>query len=291
MTPAPPVTPTTKTPLVTTQAAHDAAPSTEFSTSTTPSSSSSSASSFSTSSTAPQLPASCGLQVTAPAGIVRLDARPGVDCSVAFARPLGEVVSVHVLQHNMECSAGDYAMVLERLSWRRLCEGSRNTTLSSRTNNLVVRLRAAGGRRGLRVAFAARRARRPQHRECDVQLTGIKGRIGAPQAVAGGGGGVVATQPCRAYINVPPQRRIVLRAMVTSGAGRGAEQDGACDGHVVVRDMETLKAVPVCGPRPLVWKSSGSRAEIEFHGRLGKQTSSFIALYRAIDPGAPLSGT
>lgn len=48
----------------------------------------------------------CGRQYLEPTGIIDMRGQGQVDCVVAIGRPLGEVVTVQILESTLKCSAG-----------------------------------------------------------------------------------------------------------------------------------------------------------------------------------------
>nr|XP_020009224.1 dopamine beta-hydroxylase [Castor canadensis] len=93
--------------------------------------------------------------------------------------------------------------------------------------------------------------------ECDTQLFGPRGEIVSPSLSRDGKN----TGGCRVFINVVPQARIAIHALV-SVVGTGAEETNAS--YVSIRDIHSLRTTTFHGQQALYWESKGSMAEMEF---------------------------
>ncbi|KAM5331316.1 A disintegrin and metalloproteinase with thrombospondin motifs 13 isoform 2-T2 [Glossophaga mutica] len=198
----------------------------------------------------------CGRQLLEPTGIVDMRGPGQAECVVAIGRPLGEVVTLQVLESSLNCSAGDMLLLWGRLTWRRMCRKLSGGTFSSRANTLVVRQRRVRPGGGVVLRYSSRPAPRAFHRECDMQLFGPWGEIASPWNPGGrplGG--------CRIFIDVAPWARIAIHALVTD-TGAGAAGSGAS--YVLIRDIHSLKTRTFRGQQALYWESEGSQAEMEF---------------------------
>ncbi|XP_069914782.1 A disintegrin and metalloproteinase with thrombospondin motifs 13 isoform X3 [Oryctolagus cuniculus] len=198
----------------------------------------------------------CGRQLLEPAGTIDLRGARQGDCAVALGRPLGEVVTLHVLESSLNCSAGDMLVVWDRLTWRKTCRELSGATFVSTSNTLVVQQRRAGPRGGVVLRHGSRPAPQP-YRECDVQLFGPRGEIVSPSPSAHGGraGG------CRLFISVAPQARIAIHALA---AGTAPGTEGANASDITIRDIHSWSTTAFRGQQVLYWESRGSQAEVEF---------------------------
>ncbi|XP_053774917.1 A disintegrin and metalloproteinase with thrombospondin motifs 13 isoform X2 [Desmodus rotundus] len=199
----------------------------------------------------------CGQQFLEPTGTIDLRGSGQADCAVAIGRPLGEVVTLQVLESSLNCSAGDMLLLWGRLTWRRTCRKLSGGTFSSKANALVVRQRRVQPGGGVVLRYASRPAPRAFHTECDTQLFGPWGEIVSPSVSPEGrpvGG-------CRVFIDVAPWARIAIHALATDA---GAATAGSGASYILIRDIHSLKTVTFRGQHALYWESEGSQAEMEF---------------------------
>ncbi|XP_053523665.1 A disintegrin and metalloproteinase with thrombospondin motifs 13 [Artibeus jamaicensis] len=199
----------------------------------------------------------CGQQLLEPTGTIDLRGSGQADCAVAIGRPLGEAVTLQVLESSLNCSAGDMLLLWGRLTWRRTCRKLSGGTFSFKANTLVVRQRLVGPGGGVLLRYSSRPAPRAFHRECDTQLFGPWGEIVSPSMRPDGrpvGG-------CRIFIDVAPWARIAIHAPATD-VGAGTAGSGAS--YILIRDIHSLKTMTFGGQQALYWESEGSQAEMEF---------------------------
>ncbi|XP_027470232.1 A disintegrin and metalloproteinase with thrombospondin motifs 13 isoform X2 [Zalophus californianus] len=196
----------------------------------------------------------CGRQHLEPTGTIDMRGPGQTDCAVAIGRPLGEVVTLHVLESSLSCSAGDMLLLWDRLTWRKTCGKLSGMTFSSKTNTLVVRQRRVRPEGGVVLRYGSQPAPGTPHRDCDMQLFGPWGEIVSPSMSPDGSN----SGGCRIFINVAPQARIAIHALATDvGTGTGAS-------YISIRDIHSLKTMTFHGQQALYWESEGSQAEMEF---------------------------
>ncbi|XP_044245639.3 A disintegrin and metalloproteinase with thrombospondin motifs 13 isoform X3 [Ursus arctos] len=196
----------------------------------------------------------CGQQHLEPTGTIDMRGPGQADCAVAIGRPLGEVVTLHVLESSLSCSAGDMLLLWDRLTWRKTCGKLTGMTFSSKANTLVVRQRRVQPEGGLVLRYGSQPAPGTPHRDCDMQLFGPWGEIVSPSMSPNGSN----SGGCRIFINVAPQARIAIHALATDmGTGTGAS-------YISIRDIHSLKTMTFRGQQALYWESEGSQAEMEF---------------------------
>ncbi|KAK2505414.1 hypothetical protein MC885_000621 [Smutsia gigantea] len=196
----------------------------------------------------------CGQQHLEPTGTIDMRGPAQADCAVAIGRPLGEVVTLQVLESSLNCSAGEMLLLWGRLTWRKMCRRLTGMTFSSKANTLVVRQRRLRPGSGVVLRYWSQPAPGTSHRECDVQLFGPRGEIMSPSMSPGRRN----TGGCRAFINVAPRARIAIRALATNmSIGNDAT-------YILIRDIHSLRTTTFRGQQALYWESEGSQAEMEF---------------------------
>ncbi|VCW76337.1 unnamed protein product [Gulo gulo] len=202
----------------------------------------------------PAEPSACGRQHLEPTGTIDMRGPGQTDCAVAIGRPLGEVVTLQVLESSLSCRAGDMLLLWDRFTWRKMCGKLSGSTFSSKTNTLVVRQRRTRPEGGVLLRYGSRPASGTPHRDCDVQHFGPSGEIVSPSMSPDGSN----SGGCRIFINVAPQARIAIHALTTDvGSGTGAS-------YISIRDIHSLKTMTFRGQQALYWESEGSQAEMEF---------------------------
>ncbi|XP_060466300.2 A disintegrin and metalloproteinase with thrombospondin motifs 13 isoform X2 [Panthera onca] len=222
----------------------------------------------------------CGRQHLEPTGTIDMRGPGQADCVVAIGRPLGEVVTVQVLESSLNCSTGDMLLLWGRLTWRKMCGKLSDVTFSSKANTLLVRQRRERREGGVLLRYRSQPAPGASHRECDMQLFGPWGKIVSPSMSPRGrnlGG-------CRIFINVAPRARIAIHALATS-VGTGTDAS-----HILIRDNHSLKTMTFRGQQALYWESEGSQAEMEFSQGFMEAGASLWGLYwtlgsRVQEPG------
>ncbi|XP_028342770.1 A disintegrin and metalloproteinase with thrombospondin motifs 13-like [Physeter macrocephalus] len=209
----------------------------------------------------------CGRQHLEPTGTIDMRGPARADCAVAIGRPLGEVVTLRVLDSSLNCSAGEMLLLWGRLTWRKMCRKLPGMAFSSKANTLVVRQRLVQPRGGVLLRYSSQPAPGAFHRGCDMQLFGPRGEIVSPSLSPDGrnmGG-------CRIFIDVAPQARIAIHALAMDKGTRTEETDSS---YILIRDIHSLRTTTFRGQQTLYWESEGSQAEMEFsQGFLEAHTS------------------
>ncbi|XP_066896447.1 LOW QUALITY PROTEIN: A disintegrin and metalloproteinase with thrombospondin motifs 13 [Kogia breviceps] len=209
----------------------------------------------------------CGQQHLEPTGTIDMRGPARADCAVAIGRPLGEVVTLRVLDSSLNCSAGEMLLLWGRLTWRKMCRKLPGMTFSSKANTLVVRQRLVQLRGGVLLRYSSRPAPGAFHRGCDMQLFGPRGEIVSPSLSPDGrnAGG------CRIFIDVAPGARIAIHALAMD---KGTRTEGTDSSYILIRDIHSLRTTTFRGQQTLYWESEGSQAEMEFsQGFLEAHTS------------------
>uniref|UniRef100_A0AAY4EV57 CUB domain-containing protein n=1 Tax=Denticeps clupeoides TaxID=299321 RepID=A0AAY4EV57_9TELE len=190
-------------------------------------------------------------------------------CIIAIGRPLGEVIKMRIESSTLNCKAKEYLAFYDRLILIRKCEKMAGSEVTSRTNVLLVRQGRLGSGNGVLLTYNES-VTAPEHKQlyCDIQLFGPFGIIENPTKSSSSG-----SQTCRVFINAPPSRRIKIQALSMFNA------TSTHSTYVLIRDVDTLKTTMFKGHQLFLWISSGSRAEVEFHGEYQQIKGTFQAEY------------
>ncbi|XP_007453197.1 PREDICTED: A disintegrin and metalloproteinase with thrombospondin motifs 13 [Lipotes vexillifer] len=221
----------------------------------------------------------CGRQHLEPTGTIDMRGPERADCAVAIGRPLGEVVTLRVLDSSLNCSAGEMLLLWGRLTWGKMCRKLPGMTFSSKANTLVVRQRLVQLQGGVLLRYSSQPAPGAFHRGCDVQLFGPRGEIVSPSLSPDGrnmGG-------CRIFIDVAPQARIAIRALAMDMGTRTEETDSS---YILIRDIHSLRTTTFRGQQTLYWESEGSQAEMEFSQGFLVAHTSLRGQYWTLQAGA-----
>ncbi|XP_061460434.1 A disintegrin and metalloproteinase with thrombospondin motifs 13 isoform X2 [Rhineura floridana] len=199
----------------------------------------------------------CGQLFLNSTGLINMTGVQASDCTVAIGRPLGEVITVQVLESFLNCSAGEVVLISTRMMWRTGCKKLAHLTVNTRINTLMVRQRLLVPRNGVVFQYSSKEAAKKYHQDCDVQLFGPHGKIMSPVPLADWGTQVA----CRTFIDVAPQHHIAIHAVYVDLTADGNQTHS---GYISIRDVDAMKTAVFRGNQPFYWESIGSRAEIEF---------------------------
>ncbi|MGH0146057.1 UNVERIFIED_CONTAM: hypothetical protein FKN15_007600 [Acipenser sinensis] len=172
--------------------------------------------------------------------------------------------------------AGEFVLFYDRLMLMKKCERLAGFTRTSRTNVLLIRQGRLAPGSGVLLHYWSQPAPKRYYGDCDVQLFGSSGELVNPVGPSDPG-----RQTCRTFINVAPSRKIEIRAL---GVNLASVVNGTQSTYILIRDVDALKTSVFHGNQLFFWRSSGSRAEIEFHGEYLAHPGSFRAEYSVIDP-------
>ncbi|NXS12414.1 ATS13 metalloproteinase, partial [Neodrepanis coruscans] len=200
----------------------------------------------------------CGSLFLNATGIINMTGVESNDCSVAIGRPLGEEITLRILESSLNCSAGEVVLFSGRMMWRTGCRKLSLSLINSRTNTLIVKQRVVLPGNGVILQYNSRTATKKYYQDCDKQLFGPQGEIVNPVQLPDQRQEVV----CRTFIDVAPQHRITIRALYTD---LGTEGNQTHFNYILVRDVSTMKTMVFHGKQQFLWQSTGSQAEIEFH--------------------------
>ncbi|XP_021507617.1 A disintegrin and metalloproteinase with thrombospondin motifs 13 isoform X2 [Meriones unguiculatus] len=202
-------------------------------------------------------PGVCGRQYLEPKGTIDMRGQGQVDCVVAIGRPLGEVVTIEVLESSLKCSTGELLLLWGRFTWRKICWKMSGMTFSTKTNTLVVRQHRVLPGHGVLLQYRSQPGPGTFNRDCDRQLFGPRGKIESPPRNPDRRN----VRSCRVFISVAPQARIAIRALTSD---MGTDSEGTSAKYVSIRDIHSLRTTTFWGQQVLYWESQGSEAELEF---------------------------
>ncbi|NXI96557.1 ATS13 metalloproteinase, partial [Psophia crepitans] len=199
----------------------------------------------------------CGNLFRNATGIINMTGVESSDCTVAIGRPLGEEITLSVLESSLNCSAGEVVLFSGRMMWRTGCRKLSLSLINSRTNTLIVKQRVVLPGNGVILQYNSRTATKKYYQDCDKQLFGPQGEIVNPVQLPD-----QRQVVCRTFINVAPRNRIAIRALYID---LGNESNQTHFNYILVRDVSTMKTMVFHGKQQFFWQSTGSQAEIEFH--------------------------
>ncbi|XP_061527353.1 A disintegrin and metalloproteinase with thrombospondin motifs 13 [Phycodurus eques] len=210
----------------------------------------------------------CGQLLLQESGTVDLSNATG-PCTVAFGRPLGEVIRVQIQSSSLNCRKREYAVFFDRLALVRKCEQIAGSTLTTRTNVLLVHQNLLTSGNGIVFSYSSQRnMKRSRRPNCDKQLFSPSGVFENPTWDR--------NRTCRVLINAPPSVKIRIQAV---HVGSLFNATNAQSSYIMIRDMDMLKTNVFKGPQLFLWQSSGNMAEVEFHGDYQRVAGSFRAEY------------
>uniref|UniRef100_A0A8C2KWL5 ADAM metallopeptidase with thrombospondin type 1 motif, 13 n=1 Tax=Cyprinus carpio TaxID=7962 RepID=A0A8C2KWL5_CYPCA len=200
----------------------------------------------------------CGRLLLQDSGTIDLRNVTQMRCIFAIGRPLDEVIQIKILSSTLNCRQSKYRATF--LTDRNLMGVLRMSgkTLKSRSNVLLVRQSRLAPGNGVLLYYQSVKNKKSHHGECDVQLFSPSGLIENP--IKSAATAASNTQSCRVFIDAPPAFRIQIRALsVLNNTDTNFT-------YILIRDVDALKTTIFRGTQLFLWSSSGSRAEVEFHG-------------------------
>uniref|UniRef100_A0A8B9LBN0 ADAM metallopeptidase with thrombospondin type 1 motif, 13 n=1 Tax=Astyanax mexicanus TaxID=7994 RepID=A0A8B9LBN0_ASTMX len=198
-------------------------------------------------------------------------------CFIAIGRPLDEVIQIKIESSSLNCRHRENLALYERLSLRRFCEKMTGKLVTSRSNVLLVRQSRVSPGNGVLLSFRSEKnPKKTHHEDCDVQLFSPSGLIENP--VRNSSSSTFSSQSCRVFIDAPPALRINIRALSVFNT---SSSDST---YVLMRDVDSVKTTVFKGTQLFQWSSTGSRAEVEFHGEYQHKKGTFRAEYSYVKP-------
>ncbi|XP_060106635.1 A disintegrin and metalloproteinase with thrombospondin motifs 13 [Heteronotia binoei] len=217
----------------------------------------------------------CGRLLLRATGVINMTGLQASDCTVAIGRPLGEVVTVQVLESSLNCSTGEMVVFSSRMMWRTGCKRLPLSVINARTNTLMVRQRLLLPGNGIVLQYSSTAARKKYQQDCDVQLFGPRGEITNPAPSAGEG----TQAACRTFIDVAPRHRIAIHAVRVD---LSIQANQTHSHYILIRDVNNMKTSVFYGNQLFYWESTGNRAEIEFNKDFAN--SRFQTEYWIVEP-------
>ncbi|MCI4381201.1 hypothetical protein PGIGA_G00248690 [Pangasianodon gigas] len=228
-------------------------------------------------STQPPQSSLCGQLFLQDTGIIDLRNVSERRCFISIGRPLDEVIQIKIESSSLNCRHKENLALYERKSLRQICEKMAGKTLTSRSNVLLVRQSRLTPGNGVLLSYQSKKnMKKSHHEDCDVQLFSPSGLIENP--VRSSSSSSSSMQSCRVFIDAPPALRIQIRALSVFNT---TSSDSA---YVLIRDVDAVKTAVFKGKQLFHWSSTGSRAEVEFHGEYQQMKGAFRAEYSYIKP-------
>nr|XP_057927344.1 A disintegrin and metalloproteinase with thrombospondin motifs 13 isoform X1 [Doryrhamphus excisus] len=211
----------------------------------------------------------CGQLLLQESGTVDLRDVSG-HCTVAIGRPLGEVIHIKIESSSLNCKKREYAVFFDQLALVKKCDQAAGSVLTTRTNVLLVGQRVYASRNGVVFTYSSQRNTKKSHyQDCDKQLFSSSGVFENPTTPD-------INHTCRVLINAPPSVKIRIQAV---HIGLVFNTTNLQSTYIMIRDKNVLTTNVFKGPQLFLWHSSGSMAEIEFHGDYLHTAESFRAEY------------
>ncbi|NXD09241.1 ATS13 metalloproteinase, partial [Nothocercus nigrocapillus] len=199
----------------------------------------------------------CGKLFLNATSVINMTGVESSDCTVTIGRPLGEEITVSVLESSLNCTAGEFLLFSGRIMWRKGCRKLPLSLINSRTNILVVKQWLLMPGNGVILQYSSRVATKKYYQDCDKQLFGPQGEIVYPVRLPDR-----RQEVCRTFINVAPRHRVAIRALYID---LGNDSNQTQSNYVLIRDVSTMKMMVFHGKQQFFWESTGSQVEIEFH--------------------------
>ncbi|XP_049619509.1 A disintegrin and metalloproteinase with thrombospondin motifs 13 [Syngnathus scovelli] len=220
-------------------------------------------------------PNACGELLLQETGRVDLSNIIG-PCMVAIGRPLDEVIHIKIESSSLNCKKSEYALFFDRLALVRKCEQAAGSSLTTRTNVLLVRQNLLTSGNGIVFTYSSQRNMKKSHSQnCDKQLFSSSGVFENPITSD-------TNHTCRVLINAPPSVKIRIQAV---HIGLELNATNWQSSYIMIRDLDMLKTNVFKGSQLFQWHSSGNMAEVEFHGDYQHTPGSFRAEYSFVQRG------
>ncbi|XP_051964853.1 A disintegrin and metalloproteinase with thrombospondin motifs 13 [Xyrauchen texanus] len=218
----------------------------------------------------------CGRLLLQDSGTINLRNVTQRRCIFAIGRPLDEVIQIKIVSSTLNCQQKDNIALYDRLILMRFCERTTGRTLTSRSNVLLVRQSRLTPGNGAVIFYQSLKNKKSHHGECDIQLFSPFGHI--ENLIKSSATSLSKTQSCRVFIDAPPAMRIQIKALSVHNTTHTEST------YILIRDVDALKTTVFRGTQLFLWSSSGSRAEVEFHGEYQQIKGMFRAEYSYINP-------
>ncbi|XP_066500743.1 A disintegrin and metalloproteinase with thrombospondin motifs 13 isoform X2 [Hoplias malabaricus] len=197
-------------------------------------------------------------------------------CFFAIGRPLDEVIRITIESSSLNCRQRENLALYERRSLRRFCERMAGKLVTSFSNVLLVRQSRLNPGNGVVLSYQSEKNTKKSHEDCDVQLFSMSGLIENP--VRNVSSSFSSSQSCRVFIDAPPALKINIRALSVFN------RTSSDSTYVLIRDVDAVKTTVFKGTQLFQWSSTGSRAEVEFHGEYQTMKGTFRAEYSYVQP-------
>ncbi|KAI5094773.1 A disintegrin and metalloproteinase with thrombospondin motifs 13 [Silurus meridionalis] len=228
-------------------------------------------------STHPPQSSLCGQLFLQERGLIDLRNVSERRCFLSIGRPLDEVIQIKIESSSLNCRHKENLALYERKSLRQICEKMTGKTLTSRSNVLLVRQSRLTPGNGVLFSYQSKNnVKKSHHEDCNVQLFSPSGFIENP--VRSSSSLSSSLQSCRVFIDAPPALRIQIRALSVFNT---TSSDST---YVMIRDVDAVRTAVFKGAQLFHWISTGSRAEVEFHGEYQQMKGTFQAEYSYIKP-------